>query len=64
VDSRAARRYRLACCYDNARKSLEALRYYLILCRDLGFNADCALIEGDSDRLARVLGGLASSVSA
>ena len=45
-------------CYDRAQSALEELRYYFMLCRDLGFLTDYGRIEGQSERLARLIGGL------
>ena len=51
-------------CYDNAQTALEELRYYFMLCRDLGFLADYGNIEGQSDRVYQLIGGLMSSSTA
>jgi four helix bundle protein len=49
--------------YNVAQGSLEELRYYFILCRDLGFKLEYASVREHADRVARMLQGLINSVS-
>ena len=47
--------------YNIAQGSLEELRYYLILSRDLEYVADTTAVRRDLDDVARMLHGLAAS---
>jgi four helix bundle protein len=47
--------------YNIAQGSLEELRYYAILSRDLGYVSDVAALRRDIDEVARMLHGLAAS---
>jgi four helix bundle protein len=49
--------------YNMAQGSLEELRYYLILGRDLGFIKSDSTLAGDLDRVARLLHALTVAVS-
>lgn len=44
--------------YSIAKSSLEELRYYLILSKDLGFQIDYESMMAHADRVARMLAGL------
>ena len=59
--SRLSDRRHRRCCYDKAQAALEELTYSFMLCRDLGFLADYGSIEGQSDRVHQLIGGLLSS---
>jgi four helix bundle protein len=48
--------------YNMAAASLEELRYYLILVRDLGYIKDIDVLEEKCAQVARMLTGLAKSV--
>jgi four helix bundle protein len=48
--------------YNMAQGSLEELRYYLILCRDLGYKLEYDSMTGECDRIGRMLNGLIKSV--
>lgn len=48
--------------YNMAQGSLEELRYYFILCRDLGYKIDYVLRAGQADAVSRMLHGLVTSV--
>jgi four helix bundle protein len=48
--------------YNIAEASLDELRYYFILCRDLGYTLDYESVARDADRIARMLAGLIKSV--
>jgi four helix bundle protein len=50
--------------YNVAQGSLEELRYYFILCRDLGFKLQYASGAQQADQVARMLQGLINSVNA
>ena len=50
--------------YNIAQSSLEELRYYLILCRDLGFEIQPKDLPGRMDQAGRMLTGLIRSVGA
>ena len=47
--------------YNVAQTSLEELRYYLMVCRDLGFDPQYGVVEGESEQVATLLSGLMSS---
>jgi four helix bundle protein len=47
--------------YDLAQASLEELRYYLMVCRDLGFDLQYGVVEGESEQVATLLSGLMSA---
>jgi four helix bundle protein len=49
--------------YNIAQASLEELRYYFILCRDLGYRLDSSLLSDNGERVARMLHGLTRVVS-
>jgi four helix bundle protein len=48
--------------YNIARASLEELRYYIILCRDLGYKVEHESLAVDADRVSRTLHGLVESL--
>lgn len=48
--------------YNISQSSLEELRYYLILSRDLGYPLDYSLLEGKVDQISRMLSGAISAV--
>lgn len=48
--------------YNMAQSSLEELRYYFILCRDLGYKLDYELVASQADQIGRMLTGLIRSV--
>jgi len=49
--------------YNIAQASLEELRYYFILCRDLGYKLEHGALLENGDRAARILYGLVKAVS-
>lgn len=48
--------------YNISEGSLEELRYYLILCRDLGYKFEFDSIAAKADKIARMLNGLIKSI--
>lgn len=48
--------------YNIAQGSLEEVRYYFILCRDLGYKIDFELLNEQAERIGRMLTGLMRSV--
>ena len=48
--------------YNIAQGSLEELRYFFILCRDLGHKIDYDDFASRGERVARMLGGLIRSL--
>ena len=48
--------------YNIAQGSLEEVRYYFILCRDLGYKIDFELLNEQAERIGRMLTGLIRSV--
>ena len=48
--------------YNIAQGSLEEVRYYFILCRDLGYKVDFELLTEQAERVGRMLTGLIKSV--
>ncbi len=48
--------------YNMAEGSLEELRYYLILCRDLGYKLQYDSMAAQADQISRMLNGLIKSV--
>lgn len=48
--------------YNIAQGSLEELRYYFILCRDLGYKLDYDSLAAQADRVGRMLNGLIKSM--
>lgn len=48
--------------YNIAQGSLEELRYYFILCRDLGYKVEYDSVAGQADHVSRMLHGLMKSV--
>lgn len=48
--------------YNMAQSSLEELRYYLLLCRDLGFPIDFPPLSAEAERTGRMLNGLIASL--
>ena len=48
--------------YNMAQASLEELRYYFILCRDLGYKLEYGSMAQQADRVGRMLTGLIRSV--
>jgi four helix bundle protein len=48
--------------YNIAQGSLEELRYYLILCRDLGYKLQFEVLNSDAQRIGRMLNGLIQSI--
>lgn len=49
--------------YNIAQASLEELRYYFILCRDLGYELDTPSLAEQTDHIGRMLTGLIKSVT-
>ena len=49
--------------YNIAQSSLEELRYYFILCRDLGYKLPYDLVAEEADHIARMLTGLIKSIT-
>jgi four helix bundle protein len=49
--------------YNIAQGSLEELRYYFILCRDLGYKLDSPALADQADHIGRMLTGLIKSMS-
>jgi four helix bundle protein len=45
-----------------AEASLEELRYYFILCRDLGYRLEHAALATEAERISRMLFGLVKSI--
>jgi len=45
-----------------AQGSLEELRYYFILCRDLGYKVEYDVLAGQADEVSRMLYGLIASL--
>jgi four helix bundle protein len=48
--------------HNRAQGSLEELRYYFILCRDLGYKLEYDSLPGQADQVSRLLHGLLNSV--
>jgi four helix bundle protein len=48
--------------YNIAQGSLEELRYYFILCRDLGYKLDYNSMAAQADQVGRMLTGLIRAV--
>lgn len=48
--------------YNFAQGSLEEVRYYFILCRDLGYKVNYESLAEQSERVGRMLTGLINSV--
>jgi four helix bundle protein len=48
--------------YNMAEASLEELRYYFILCRDLGYKLEHAPLAAQAERVSRMLFGLVRRV--
>jgi four helix bundle protein len=48
--------------YNIAQGSLEELRYYFILCRDLGYKVEFELLTDQTEHVGRMLTGLIRSV--
>jgi four helix bundle protein len=48
--------------YNIAEASLEELRYYFVLCRDLGYGFDYESLSQKAEHVARMLSGLVKSV--
>jgi four helix bundle protein len=48
--------------YNMAQGSLEEVRYYFILCRDLGFRVEFDTLVDQATRVARLLQGLINAV--
>jgi four helix bundle protein len=49
--------------YREARAAVEELRYYFILCRDLGYTIDFENFSQTGEQLARMVGGLVGSIA-
>ncbi len=49
--------------YREARASVEELRYYFILCRDLGYTINFDELATQGEQLARMVGGLVGSIA-
>ena len=49
--------------YNIGQSSLEELRYYFILCRDLGYKLDSPALADQADHIGRMLTGLIKSVT-
>jgi len=50
--------------YNMSQGSLEELRYYFILCRDLGYKLEYEKVAKQADDVGRMLGGLIKSIGA
>ncbi len=50
--------------YNMAQGSLEELRYYFILCRDLGYKLEYDRVATQADQIGRMLNGLIKSIDA
>lgn len=48
--------------YNMAQSSLEEVRYYFILCRDLGYTVDYETLAKEADQIGRMLTGLVKSL--
>jgi four helix bundle protein len=48
--------------YNIAQGSLEELRYYFILCRDLGYRVEYDSLAAQADHVGRMLNGLIKSM--
>jgi four helix bundle protein len=48
--------------YNIAQSSLEELRYYFILCRDLGYGGESIPLAAKAEQVARMLNGLIQSL--
>jgi four helix bundle protein len=48
--------------YNIAQSSLEELRYYFILCRDLGYKINFEMLTEQAERVGRMLTGLIKSM--
>lgn len=49
--------------YREARACVEELRYYFILCRDLGYTINFEELSQQGEQLARMVGGLVGSIA-
>ncbi len=49
--------------YRDARAAVEELRYYFILCRDLGYTIEFEKFAQGGEQLARMVGGLVGSIA-
>jgi four helix bundle protein len=49
--------------YNIAQASLEELRYYFILCRDLSYAIEYETLAGRAERIARMLTALIKSLT-
>lgn len=49
--------------YREARAAVEELRYYFILCRDLGYTIEFEKFSQGGEQLARMVGGLVGSIA-
>lgn len=49
--------------YREARAAVEELRYYFILCRDLGYTIEFEKFAQGGEQLARMVGGLVGSIA-
>jgi len=49
--------------YNMAQTDLESLRYYLILCRDLGYDIDYQTLSAAVEQVSRMLDGLVRSMT-
>jgi four helix bundle protein len=49
--------------YREARSAVEELRYYFILCRDLGYTIEYEKFAQSGEQLARMVGGLVGSIA-
>lgn len=49
--------------YNLAQTELESLRYYFILCRDLGYQIDFDDLAGRAEQISRMLDGLVRSMA-
>lgn len=49
--------------YREARAAVEELRYYFILCRDLGYTIEFEKFATGGEQLARMVGGLVGSIA-
>jgi four helix bundle protein len=48
--------------YNMAEASLEELRYYFMLCRDLGYKLEHAALAARAERVSRMLFGLVKTI--
>jgi four helix bundle protein len=49
--------------YREARAAVEELRYYFVLCKDLGYQIPFEQMATDGEQLARMVGGLVGAIA-